>query len=152
MANRTESPAGEGIAALEARVAALSRQVEQLTEDRRHLQLDVAVKDAFITELRLQIAHGEANIEAVRREQQLAVENGHAALGEAMLAVNALKVELAEANAEAAVQRERAEELNLLHHRLAEKANALLLRMPAAHRAARAALGRINARRTPPTH
>ncbi|MGH2721962.1 MAG: hypothetical protein ACRDJO_10220 [Actinomycetota bacterium] len=151
MAHQTGPSAEERIAALEARVAALSSQVEQLTDERRHLLLDVNVKDAYLAELRLQVAEGEANVEAVRQRALLAKQNHDAALNEAMLGRNQLKAELAEAQAEAARQRERAAALDLLHHRLAGKANELLHRVPVAHRAAKAALDRINARRTRPT-
>lgn len=151
MADQTGTPAEERIAALEARVAALSSQVEQLAEERRHLLLDVNVKDAYLAELRLQIAEGEANLEAVRQRGLLAKQNHDAALNEATLGLSQLKAELADAQAEAARQRERAAQLDLMHHRLAGKANALLHRVPVAHRAAKAALDKINARRTRPT-
>jgi predicted nucleic acid-binding Zn-ribbon protein len=146
-----ESHAEERIAALEARVAALGSQVEQLADERRHLLLDVNVKDAYITELRLQVAEAEADLDDVRQRAALTKWNHDAALNEAMLGLNQLKAELAEAQADAARHRERAAELDLVHHRLAGKANELLHRVPAAHRAAKAAFDRINARRTRPT-
>jgi hypothetical protein len=151
MADGTKPPADEGVGALKARMAALSSQVEQLADERRHLLLDVNVKDAYITELRLQVAEVQADLEAVRRRELLAKQNQEAALNEAMLALDRLKAELADAQAEAARHRERSAQLDLVHHRLAGKANELLHRVPAAHRAAKAAFEKINARRTRPT-
>jgi chromosome segregation ATPase len=151
MADETKTPSDERDAGLEARVAALSSQVEQLADERRHLLLDVNVKDAYIAELRLQIAETQADLEAVRRQGLLAKRNQDAALNEVMLSLNRLKAELGEAQAEAARHRERAAELDLVHHRLAGKANELLHRVPAAHRAAKAAFDKIHARRSRPT-
>jgi SAM-dependent methyltransferase len=118
-------------------------ELAALRRDREHLELDVAVKDAYITELRIKMSEVES-------ERALVQDRLERELMQAQLALAQVQGSLAAEAEEAAHLRARAAELDLLHHRVATKTNRLLLRVPGVHRALRAAMGRV-ARRRPPT-
>jgi 2-polyprenyl-3-methyl-5-hydroxy-6-metoxy-1,4-benzoquinol methylase len=147
----------ELVAALEQRIDELARRADRATEleqalalaheQRRHLQLDVAVKDAFIAELRSRVETLEAEAKATQERFDEDKHNANVAIAETRLALVEVQESLAAQTAETECARARAAELDLLHHRLAGKANRILHRVPFVHSALKGAVARLASRR-----
>ena len=153
------------IASLEELVAALNQRIDELgrqaartaeaetalaaaLQERRHLELDVAVKDAFVTELRARVDTLELEAATARERFDADKQNANIAIAEARAALTEAQESLAAQAEEAARLRTRAAELDLLHHRLAGKANRMLQRAPVVHGLLKRAVARM-ARRGP---
>jgi SAM-dependent methyltransferase len=147
----------ELVAALNQRIDELARQAEQVPaleaavaaarEQRRHLELDVAVKDAFIAELRQRVDTLEAEAAVTRERFDEDKHNANVAIAEARSALVEVQESLAAQMQESERLRARAAELDLLHHRLAGRANRILHRVPFVHSALKGAVTRLASRR-----
>lgn len=126
-----------------ARTAELEAELAGAAQDRRHLELDVAVKDAFITELRARVDAAEAEVAAARERSEGDKQNANAAIAETRAALTKAQDSLERQAEEAERLRARAAELDLLHHRLAGKANRMLHRVPLVHGALKGAIDRM---------
>ena len=132
-----------------ARVAEVEEALASAAQERRHLQLDVAVKDAFITELRARVDALEVDAATARERFDADKQNANAAIAEARAALTEARDSLAAQTEEAARLRSRAAELDLLHHRLAGKANRMIQRVPVVHGLLKSAVSRMARRRGP---
>jgi SAM-dependent methyltransferase len=149
----------ETVAALNQRIDELGQQAARAAEfeeslaataqERQHLELDVAVKDAFITELRARVDTLEVEAATARERFDADKQNANVAIAETRAALTEAQDLLASQAEEAARLRTRAAELDLLHHRLAGKANRMLQRVPVVHGLLRDALARMARRREP---
>lgn len=149
----------ELVAALNQRIDELGRQAEWATEleaalgsareQRRHLELDVAVKDAFITELRARVDALEAEAASTKERFDEDKHNANVAIAEARSTLVEAQEALAAQVEKSARLETRAADLDLLHHRLAAKANRALHRVPFVHGPLKRTLARLAGRRTP---
>ena len=147
----------ELVAALNQRIDELARQAERgaeleeavaaAREQRRHLELDVAVKDAFIAELRQRVDTLEAEAAVTWKRFDEDKHNANVAIAEARSALVEVQESLEAQTEESERLRARAAELDLLHHRLATRANRFLHRVPFVHGALKGAIARLASRR-----
>jgi SAM-dependent methyltransferase len=161
-----EAAARGRVEALEELVAALNQRIDELgeqaarateaeaalmtaREERRHLELDVAVKDAFITELRARVAALEQEVARGQERFDADKRNANAAIAETRSALVEAQEALAAQAEEVVRLQSRAAELDLLHHRLASRANRVLHRLPLLHGLLKGAAARVARRRRP---